>query len=185
METHSEKQTVSGGTSSLQPIVFTVQTNAQEEPKGFLGRLLGRKKVETSRTFTIKPPKMGKLQILSRYLLQLDLNDKALEEDPINEAARVCTEKPDIACELMAAAVCNRQEELENEDYRKELTEFFRWNADAKDFGALILAIIKQNDYPGFIASLRLLKAFRMNEPRKDTEASVKNSNPIEQEEDK
>lgn len=170
---------------AARPIIFTVQSKAAKKPQSLIGRILKRGKNEESRTFTIKPPKLGKLQILSRYLLQLDLNDKALGEDPINEAARVCAEKPDIACELMAAAVCNRQEELENEDYRKELTEFFRWNADAKDFGALILAIIKQNDYPGLIASLRLLKAFRMNEPRKDTKASVKNSNPIEQEEDK
>lgn len=156
---------------AARPIIFTVQSKAAKKPQSLIGRILKRGKNEESRTFTIKPPKMGKLQILSRYLLQLDLNEKALEETPVTEAMRVCNEKTDIACELMAAAVCNRQEELENEDYRKELTEFFRWNADAKDFGALVLAVLVQNDYAKFAASVRLTKSFRINRPAPKEEA--------------
>lgn len=178
-------QTSPASIHSRRPITFTVEARDERKATNFILRLLGRKKAAESRIFTIKPPTLGKMQILSGYLLQLCFDETALKEDPYTEAMRVCQEKPDIVFDLMAAAVCNSHRELTDMNYRKELADFFRWNGDAKDFGALVLAILIQNDYPGFIASLRLLKAFRMNEPRKDTEASVKNSNPIEQEEDK
>lgn len=181
MKTDQAQQALAGRPSA-KPIKFAIQVNVQARPKGFFGRLLG-KKVETSRTFTIYPPKLGKLQILSRYLLQLGLDDAALKENPYTEAVRVSMEKPDIVYELMAAAVCNTKEELDDEAHRRELADFFKWNGDAKDFGALVLAILAQNDYASFITSVGLLKHFRINKPA--AAAPDQDSNPIEQEDKK
>ena len=180
MKTDQEQQTPASKTTTARPIIFTVQTNEEAKPRGFFGRLLG-KKVETSRTFTIYPPKLGKLQILSRYLLHLGLDDAALKENPYAETLRACAEKPDVVYELMAAAVCNTKEELLDEVHRRELANFFKWHGDAKDFGALVLAILTQNNYASFIKSVGLLKYFRINKPAAVDEAPGKDSNPVEQ----
>lgn len=179
MKTDQVQQAPASKTTAARPIVFTVQTNPEAKPRGFFGRLLG-KKVETSRTFTIYPPKLGKLQILSRYFLQLGLDDAALKENPYAETLRVCAEKPDVVYELMAAAVCNTKEELNDEAHRRELASFFKWNGDAKDFGALVLAILTQNDYASFITSVGLLKHFRVNRPLRDSQQDSKPNDPDE-----
>lgn len=168
---------------AARPIIFTVQSKAAKKPQSLIGRILKRGKNEESRTFTIYPPKLGKLQILSRYLLQLGLDDAALKENPYAEAVRVSMEKPDVVYELMAAAVCNTKEELDDEAHRRKLADFFKWNGDAKDFGALVLAILAQNDYASFITSVGLLKHFRINKPA--AAAPDQDSNPIEQEDKK
>lgn len=160
-----------GGTDAARPIIFTVQSKAAKKPQSLIGRILKRGKDEESRTFTIHPPTLGKLQILSGYLNQLGLDDEALKENPYTEVVRACSEKAAIVYELMAAAVCNTREELTDEAHRRELADFFKWNGDAKDFGALVLAVLVQNDYAKYAASVRLTKSFRMNRPAPEEEA--------------
>lgn len=171
MKANNNPITRPGGTDAARPIIFTVQSKAAKKPQSLIGRILKRGKNEESRTFTIHPPKLGKMQILSRFFLDLQINEKALEEEPITEAMRVCNAKVDTVCALMAAAVCNTREELTDEAHRRELADFFKWNGDAKDFGALVLAVLVQNDYAKYAASVRLTKSFRMNRPAPKEEA--------------
>ncbi|MBR1566100.1 MAG: hypothetical protein IJ649_04995, partial [Oscillospiraceae bacterium] len=159
-----------------EPIRFTVSFDSVEdveevEERPFLHffkrkvKVKVPKTVEREREFIIKPPKLGKMQVLSRFFLDLQLDEKALEETPVTEAMRVCNEKTDIVCALMAAAVCNTQDELTDADYQKALAAFFKENGDEEKFAILLLALLSQQNYSNFIASIRLMKTFRLNKP--------------------
>ena len=43
-----------------------------------------------TRKFKIYPPTLGKMQILSKYYLQLDIDEDALMEEPHVESMRMC-----------------------------------------------------------------------------------------------
>ncbi|MDD3404975.1 MAG: hypothetical protein PHH23_01735 [Paludibacteraceae bacterium] len=118
------------------------------------------------RDFEIFPPTLGKMQILSKHYLMLDIDETAFEESPHIEAMRICVDKTDIVCEIMAVAVSSSKQELFDNDRIKGLTEFFKWNANPKDFSTVILAILTQVDYVNFISSIRLTKTLRQNEPK-------------------
>ena len=167
-----------------QPIEFTVtysdvQPVEEVELRPFL--LLFRRKVKTTvektveheRKFSIQPPKLGKRQILAKYFLELELDEEAIAQEPVKEAMRVSAEKTDTVCRLMAAAVCNTREELMDAKYQAELADFFKWQAGSDDFAVLLLSLIAQQDYKGFIASIRLTKTFRLNKPIDEQEADL------------
>lgn len=159
-----------------EPIRFSVTFDSEEDveevqTRPFLRFFKRRVKVTVSKTverqreFIIKPPKLGKMQILSRFFLDLQIDEKALEEEPITEAMRVCEAKTDTVCALMAAAVSNTQDELTDADYQKALAAFFKEFGDTDNFAILLLALLAQQNYANFIASIRLMKTFRLNKP--------------------
>ena len=113
--------------------------------------------------FVICPPTLGKMQILSKYYLMLDLDDKKLGEEPQLEAMRVCSEKTDTVCCLMAVATFKEKEDLLNEAKINERAEFFKWHSNAEHFGMVIIAILSQTNYVNFINSIRLTETFRIN----------------------
>lgn len=167
-----------------EPIRFTVAFERKEEVeevecRPFLRIFKRRVKVMVPKTvahereFVIKPPKLGKMQILSRFFLDLQINEKALEEEPISEAMRVCNAKVDTVCALMAAAVSDTKEELSDADHQKELADFFKENGDSDNFAILLLALLAQQNYANFIASIRLMKTFRLNKPTGKQEAGL------------
>lgn len=131
------------------------------------------KEVEVERKFTIQPPTLGKRQVLARYFLELELDEEALAKEPVTEAMRVSADKTDVICNMMAAAVCNTREELMDDVRRKDLANFFKWQAGSDDFAILLLSLTAQQDYKGFIASIRLTKTFRLNKPIDEQEADL------------
>jgi len=119
-----------------------------------------------NRKFKIHPPTIGKMQILSKYILKFDLNEERLEEEPQLEAMRICESKADVVVELMAVATFNSKEDLLNDDKIKERAEFFRWNSKATDFYILLLSLLAQTQYENFINSIRLTEILRQNKPK-------------------
>lgn len=115
--------------------------------------------------YEIHPPTLGKMQILSKLYLQLEIDEKALAKEPHLEAMRVCESKTDIVCQLMAVATLKSKDELFNEGLLKERAELFKWNCYPQDFGTCLLAILAQVDYENFMTSIRLMKTLRLNKP--------------------
>jgi len=118
------------------------------------------------RKFKIYPPTLGKMQMLSKYYLQLDIDEDALMEEPHVESMRVCESKTDVVCSLMAVAVSKTKEDLLDDDKLNEIAEFFKWNTAPTDFSTCLLALLTQIDYVNFISSIRLTKILRQNKPR-------------------
>jgi len=119
-----------------------------------------------SRKFKINPPTIGKMQILSKYYLMLDLDEEKLQENPQLEAMRVCRDKSDIVTELMAVATFNNKDDLLNDDKIKERAEYFKWNSKVEDFSIVLLALLTQTQYENFITSIRLPEILRQNNPK-------------------
>ena len=119
-----------------------------------------------SRKFKINPPTIGKMQILSKYYLMLELDEEKLQENPQLEAMRVCRDKSDIVTELMAVATFNNKDDLLNDDKIKERAEYFKWNSKVEDFSIVLLALLTQTQYENFITSIRLTEILRQNKPK-------------------
>lgn len=115
--------------------------------------------------FDIHPPTVGKMQILSKLYLRLEIDEKEFEENPHVEAIRVCVDKTDIVCELMAVATFHDQKDLLSDETIAERANFFKWNCKPEDFGTCMLAILTQVDYSNFMTSIRLTEMLRQNKP--------------------
>jgi len=118
------------------------------------------------RKFKIYPPTIGKMQILSKYFLMLDIDEARLEEEPQLEAMRICESKADIVVELMACATFNEKEDLLNDKKIKDLAEFFKWNSKVTEFQIILLSLLAQMEYENFITSIRLTETLRQNKPK-------------------
>lgn len=118
------------------------------------------------RVFTVKPPTLGKMQVLSKYYLALDIDDDRLGREPQVEAMRICEAKTDSVCRLMAASTFDRKDDLNDDDKIQQLADFFKWHCKPSDFSIVILAILTQVRYENFISSIRLAATLRLNKPR-------------------
>lgn len=117
-------------------------------------------------TFKVCPPTLGKMQVLSKYYLALELDDAKLGEEPQVESMRVCESHTDTVCRLMAVATFDKQEDLLDDAKIEERANFFKWNCKPSDFSTVILAILTQVHYENFISSIRLAATLRQNEPK-------------------
>lgn len=117
-------------------------------------------------TFRVCPPTLGKMQVLSKYYLELGLDDKKLGEEPQVESMRVCESHTDTVCRLMAAATFDNKEDLTDDDKIEERATFFKWHCKPSDFSIVVLAILTQVHYENFISSIRLAATLRQNEPK-------------------
>lgn len=136
-------------------------------------RILVDTDVDMTKEFVIHPPTLGKLQILSKYYLMLDINEDDLCKEPHIEAMRICESKTDVVCSLMAVATLNTKDELIDDDLISKRAEFFRWNTRPQDFSTVLLVILTQVDYANFISSIRLTKLLRQNKPLKERTSRV------------
>lgn len=121
---------------------------------------------EITKTYNIAPPTLGKMQLLSKEYLMLDIDEAKLKEEPHIEAMRVCESKTDVVCRIMAVAVTEDKEHLLDDSYICNLADFFKWNAETKDFSAILLIILALINYENFMNSIRLAKLLRQNEPK-------------------
>lgn len=121
--------------------------------------------VELERNFTISPPTLGKMQILSKYYLELDIDEDKLQEAPHVESMRICESKTDVVCKIMAVSVLNTKEDLLDERKINELADFFKYNSMPSDFSTILLIILTMINYENFISSIRLTRILRQNKP--------------------
>ena len=156
------------------PIEFTL-TYTEKKPieirdkQGLFRRAIIRieeQENQVTKTYKINPPTLGKMQLLSKQYLMLGINEAKLKEEPHVEAMRVCESKTNVVCRIMAVAVTEDKEHLLDDSYICNLADFFKWNAETKDFSAILLIILALINYENFMNSIRLTKLLRQNEPK-------------------
>lgn len=116
--------------------------------------------------FTVNPPTLGKMQVLSKYYLALDIDDERLGESPQVESMRVCEAKTDMVCRLMAASTFDNKDDLLDDGKINEMAEFFKWHCKPSDFSVVLLALLTQVRYENFMSSIRLASTLRQNKPK-------------------
>lgn len=117
------------------------------------------------RKFEIYPPTLGKMQVLSKLYLQLEIDEKTFIEEPHKEAMRVCENRTDIVCRIMAIACTRSKKAMTDDEKINRLAEYFKWSCYPADFSTCLLAILTQVDYSNFMISIRLTEMLRQNKP--------------------
>lgn len=116
--------------------------------------------------FEIKSPTFGKMQVLSKCYLMLDIDEEKFDKEPHLEAMRVCENHTDDVCRLMSVATFDKKEDLLDDEKIKQRADFLKYNTGPTEFCDVILAIMTQIDYANFINSIRLTKTLRQNKPK-------------------
>ena len=58
------------------------------------------------------PPTLGKMQILKNLYFSMDVNMELLAINPLAETLRICTEKPDAVCQIIAYSTFNDKKSI-------------------------------------------------------------------------
>lgn len=118
--------------------------------------------------FKVYTPSIGKLQLLSKLFLKLEIDFEFFKEDPSTALFKCCADKTDVMAEIMAVSIFRRKEDLLNTKLIREKAEFFKWHCNPQDFSIIIAAILTQIDLANFSNSIRLTKLFRLNVPKRN-----------------
>ena len=129
-------------------------------PKHGLLRLLSKKK---EREFTIVQPFLGTLDMLSEIFLQIEFDEKKIQENPLSESKYLLKYSGKLA-QIVAIAVCNS-----NTKFRirgKKLTRYFLWHLTPEKMLQIVLIISSMNNTMDFINSIRLMSVVRTTIPK-------------------
>ena len=126
--------------------------------------------------FEIKPPTIGKFEILTKIVLQLNIDYENLDKMPHEEINRICAERTDLICSMMAVATIDGQKDLTDDNAISERAEFFKWHCKVDDLATCLLAVYSIVDYSNFITSMRLTKIFDLNKPTEARAVRVEQS---------
>lgn len=148
-------------------IHYSVNVDVEEEIDNIRTEI-----VDIKEEYEIDSPTLGKMQILSKYYLMLDIDENKLQETPHLEAMRICESKTDVVCSLMSAATFSNRKDLTDEIKIQERADLFKWNCKPKDFATVLLALLTQTEYANFMNSIRLAKLLRQNKPSKKAQAN-------------
>ncbi|MBO6117378.1 MAG: hypothetical protein J6P44_02420 [Bacteroidales bacterium] len=159
---------------------FSIDYSTMEKikPNSLFKRLFSKinpkyQSVTKQRKFKVFPLQLGRLQLLSKIYLQLEIDEKAWKEKPEIEIWRVCNEKTDLICRFIAIAVTKDKSDVMNEDYLNEVIEFIKTNCTPQDFVQVMLMILQQIDLVNFTNAMLLMKLLRLNEPKQKKAKSI------------
>lgn len=145
------------------PIEFKVKYTTTKTKRKFWF-FSKKEEIETERKFFIYPPTLGKLEYLSKLFLELDFNDKALKDNPFNECLRICSDKTDLICNIMAVATTTSNLTKKNDELKKKAL-FFKQYCTTDNFIDLMYLLFQCLHFENFTTSIRLTKIFRINNP--------------------
>lgn len=130
-----------------------------EKPESFE---IETKEGET-KTLYLYPLQLGRLAMISRLLLDLDL---ALDDDDTESAIKrmwtICSEKPRVVAEIIAIATLQTKQEIEDE--LKDRTDLILWSPTMQP-GALVnilSAIVIQSYHEDFMKAIRSVKTLQV-----------------------
>lgn len=94
---------------------------------------------------SLYPPTLGKMQILKNLYFSMEVNMELLAFNPLAETLRICTEKTDAVCQIIAYSTFNDKKTILNMEKVLRRAKFFQDNVSVEDM-ATILTIILSND---------------------------------------
>lgn len=95
--------------------------------------------------FCLYPPTLGKMQILKNLYFSMDINMDFLALNPLAETLRICSEKAEAVCRIIAYSTFSDKKEIQDIENVFQRAKFFQDHASAEDL-ATILTIVLSND---------------------------------------
>lgn len=111
-----------------------------------------------NRHFCLYPPTLGKIYLISRLNDALRINHEILKENPYLEALRLCQEKKDIVCRIVAYHTLNGKSDILNESKVSSRALFFKNELDNGELANIILAAMSWDNANTYIKHFRLDK---------------------------
>ena len=130
-------------------IEMNIADTMMEKPIGF--EINGRH-------FCLYTATLGKMHLISRLIECLDMNLTVLEVNPYIESLRLCSEKKDIVCRILAYYTMSRRYDIQNEIKVKKRTDFFNNNLDYKELAEILMIVLTWEDVQSYIKFLGLDK---------------------------
>lgn len=120
-----------------------------ERPRGF---------EVNGRQFYLYPLTLGKMYLVSRLVENLGINTEIAGKSSYMEALRLCHEKKDIVCRILAYHTTGRKEELFDTGIIKERCDFFTKELDNEGMAQLLVTVLTEVDILRFIRHLGIDK---------------------------
>ena len=116
-----------------------------ERPQGFR---VGEKR------FSLYPVTLGKLYLLKRLTDTLGIDIHNVSLNPYLEAIRLCAEKRDTVCELIAYHTFNRKRDLFDTEKIRHRAGFFNKSLDNEELAQLLVTALSGYDLNAFLKHL-------------------------------
>ena len=111
-----------------------------------------------NRHFCLYPPSLGKLYLLSRLTKQLEVNYNIMRSNPYLESLRICKEKKDIVCRILAYHTLNHKNVLLNEKKVNKREAFLNKNLDSEELAQLLVTVTSWDNAEVYIRHFGLDK---------------------------
>ncbi len=118
---------------------------------------------EVTEDFYIYHPTIGKFELLTSLVLQINIDYKRLDSNPHEEVNRICAEHTNEITRMMAIMTFKDKDDVMNDDLVSERAEFFKWHCTNNDLATCLLAMFSMMDYENFTISMRLTKILDLN----------------------
>lgn len=110
------------------------------------------------RHFFLYPPTLGKVYLLSRFIDGLGINKDILNFNQYMEVLRLCREKKDIVCRIIAYHSIYRKDDLFNESEVNSRQELFMKELEEEDMCTLFSIVLSSDDAERYIRHFGLDK---------------------------
>ena len=125
------------------------------------------------RQFSLYPVTLGKTYLLLRLIESLGMNADIIKANPYMEALRLCREKKDIVCRLLAYHTLDRMEELFDSEIVDERCRYLSENLSDEEMSQLLVMVLAKDNTEEFI------KFFGIDKDREELAkiSKIKNKN--------
>lgn len=100
--------------------------------------------------FYIYHKTLGRIQLLSRLRKLLGINEKFAQTDPYAEALRLCHNKKDIVCRLIAYSTLKTKDEIFNNSVVSGRIKYFEEKLSDEELATIFLSILLDDEIPSF-----------------------------------
>lgn len=135
------------------PTDFTLELTY--EKKNLFGK---KRRVVRRKKYVLYPPTMGKIKALSALLRQIEIDETALKTEPIKEGLRLAEEYAPKVAAIIAVALRNTKEEIQDTKSIQKDAEFLLWHARPESMASLLIIAITQSDFQSLVSLIRLSK---------------------------
>lgn len=126
-------------------IEMNIADTMMEKPIGFK---IGR------RHFCLYPACLGKVYLISRLISSLEIDMNVLEVNPYFEAMRLCREKKELVCRILAYHSLKRRSDIQNEVKVSSRSNYFSKNLDYKELAQILMFVLTWEDVKSYIKFL-------------------------------
>lgn len=111
-----------------------------------------------NRRFFLYRPTLGKTFLLTRWMKKLDANVNILSINPYVEALRLCKEKKEVVCRIIAYHSLRKKIDILDEEKVSSIQGIFMKELDDKELSQLLITVSTWDETEGYIRYLGLDK---------------------------